>query len=140
MHKLYDLKEKLCKELEEYAERDITASSLDVIAKLAQALKNVEKIIGMGEEAEGEYSNRGGSYRYMDGVDHEYGRGMVSYRDGSYARGRRNAPRDAMGRYSGEGYSRHGDMAEQLRQLMHDAPDEETRREIERLASKVERG
>jgi hypothetical protein len=45
-----------------------------------------------------------------------------------------------MGRYSSErGYSRDGqEMADQLRDLMEDAPDESVRRDIERLLRKVE--
>lgn len=52
-----------------------------------------------------------------------------------------NARRDMMGRYSREGgYSRAGeDIAEQLRDIMQDAPDERVRMEIERLANKVEK-
>ena len=45
-----------------------------------------------------------------------------------------------MGRYSSErGYSRDGmEMADQLRDLMEDAPDETIRRDMERLLRKVE--
>jgi len=37
------------------------------------------------------------------------------------------------------GYSRHGDPVEQLRDLIEQAPDEQTRRELERIVSKMER-
>lgn len=60
---------------------------------------------------------------------------------GFYSRGRgSNAKRDSMGRYSSErGYSRDGmEMADQLRDLMEDAPDETIRKDIERLLRKVE--
>ena len=60
---------------------------------------------------------------------------------GSYARGRgRNARRDSMGRYSSErGYSRDPqEMADRLRDLMEDAPNENVRRDIERLMHTVE--
>ena len=113
MHELYELKEKLCDELKEYGKKgDLSASALDVVDKLAHAAKNVEKLIEADEG--GEYSNR-----YYDG----------GYRGGSY-RGMRD------GRYSRR-YSRDG-MADKLRELMSDAPDEHTRKEIERLADKVE--
>ncbi len=63
----------------------------------------------------------------------------------SYARGDgrgrgRNAKRDSMGRYSSErGYSSDAqEMADQLRDLMEDAPDESVRKDIERLLRKVE--
>ena len=113
MHALYDLKEMLCKELEEYGKKgDISAGSLDIIDKLAHAAKNVDKLID---------SYDGGSY--YDGR---------SYRDRSYAR-----RRDSMGRYSRD-YSRSGEIVDQLRSLMHEAPDDMTRQEIQRLVTKME--
>lgn len=131
MHAVYDLKEMLCKELEEYGKKgELSAGSLDIVDKLAHAVKNIDKIIETYEEDE--YSNYGGSYD--DGMSN---RG--SYRNGSYARGRgRNARRDSMGRYSNEGYSRTGDMVEQLRSLMNEAPDDRTRMEIKNLISRME--
>jgi hypothetical protein len=126
MHELHELKEMLCKELEEYGKKgELTAGSLDVVDKLAHSIKNLDKIID--EYEEDEYSNRG-SYE-----------GRRSYRDRSYARGRgRNARRDAMGRYSSEGYSRADDMIGQLHELMEDAPDERTRMEMQKFISKME--
>lgn len=145
MHEIYDLKEMLCKELEEYGKKgDLTAGSLDVVDKLAHTIKNLDKIIESYEE-NGEYSSRGGSYEGgmgMGGASYE--RGGRSYRGGnmggrSYARGRgRNARRDAMGRYSTEGYSRNDEMIEQLNDLMDDAPDERTRAEIQKFITKLE--
>ena len=138
MEKLYNLKERLVKELEGYGSKaNLNASDLDIAMKLSSAVKNLCKIID-GEEGEG-YSSRGYAYsRDPSGRDVEPGRDM-SYR-GSYARGRRGAPRDSMGRYSGEmGYSRHGDPAEMLREVMEQAPDEQTRRELERIMQKMER-
>ena len=124
MHDLYNLKEMLCKELSDYGkDGGLTLSSLDTIDKLAHACKNVCKII---ESKEGEeYSRRGGLY------DDGYSRGGYYYDNGgSYRRGR-----DRMGRFT----SRDGsDMARKLRQMMEDAPDENSRREIERLADKME--
>jgi hypothetical protein len=144
MHEIYELKEMLCKELEEYGKKgEMTAGSLDVVDKLAHTIKNLDKIIETYEE-EG-YSGRGGSYEggmtggsyARDGRTRSYaGR---SYRGGSYARGRGgNARRDAMGRYSSEGYSRADDMIDQLNDLMEDAPDERTRMEIQKLITKME--
>jgi hypothetical protein len=122
MHELYELKEMLCKELEEIGGKgELTAGSLETVDTLAHALKNIDKIIESKEDEE--YSGR-----YYDG---SYNR--------SYARGRTNARRDSMGRYSREGYSRAaGDMADRMRSLASEAPDETTRREMERMASKME--
>ena len=118
MHALYDLRDMLCKELEEYGKKgDLSAGTLDIVDKLTHTIKNLDKIIEANEESE--YSNYG-SYR------------------GSYARGRgRNAKRDSMGRYSSEGYSRAGEMADRLRELVNEAPDDRTRQEIQRLADRM---
>ena len=141
MHELYELKEKLCRELEEYGKKDLSAGGLEVVDKLAHTVKNLDKIIENYEESEysGNMGNMGGSYasggRDYRGGSYRYDGGM------SYARGRgRNARRDSMGRYSSErGYSRDAqDMADQLRDLMEDAPDETVRRDIERLLRKIE--
>ena len=131
MHGIYELKEMLCKELEEYGTKgELSTGSLDIVDKLAHTVKNLDKIIECYEEDEG-------SYAYDDGMGYERGRSMR--RGGSYARGRgRNARRDSRGRYSNEGYSRAGDIVEQLRDLMSDAPDERTRQEIQKLVTKME--
>jgi hypothetical protein len=137
-YKLKELKRKLMKELEAYSGKEMSASSLDIAKKLSSTVDHLCNIINSCEEEEGGYSTRMYYERDTMGRDVEPGRDQ-SYR-GSYARGRRNAPRDSMGRYSGEmGYSRHGDMADQLRELMEQAPDEQTRRELERIVSKMER-
>lgn len=133
MDKLYDLKERLCKELEGYAGKSAwNSSDLDIIKKTASAVDHICNVIKSCEEDEGGYSGRGYAYgRDPMGRDVERG---------SYARGRRGAPRDAMGRYSGEmGYSRHRDPARDLRELMEHAPDEQTRRELEEIARRMER-
>ena len=150
MHELYELKERLLQELEEYGSKELSTGTLEVVDRLSHAIKNICKIIEMKEDEEysgdmmggmggtsyarggnrGGSSNRGGSYR-----------GSYEGRGGSYARGRgSNARRNSMGRYSSErGYSRDGeDLADQLRDLMEDAPDETIRRDMERLLRKVE--
>ena len=140
MHGIYELKEMLCKELEEYGTKgELSTGTLEIVDKLAHTIKNLNKIIESYEEDEG-------SYAYDDGMSYEDGRMMNrggSYergrRGGSYARGRgRNVRRDGRGRYSSEGYSRNADMVDQLRDLMNEAPDERTRQEIQRLVTKME--
>lgn len=150
MHEIYELKEKLMRELEEYGTKEMSAGSLEIVDKLAHAIKNLCKIIEAMEEEEG-YSERGGnSYEggggnrnsYEGGGNrNSYRGGGNSYRGGSYARGRgRNARRDSMGRYSREGgYSRTGDeMVEQLQELMQEAPNDQIRQDIQRLVIKLE--
>lgn len=115
-NKLYELKEKLCKELEEYSAKDLSPQSLEVVDKLCHAIKNLDKIIEKHEEKE--YSNSYGMYN-----DVSYGRG-------------RNTRRDYMGRYS-TGYSRDDNMIMELTELMDDAPDERTRMEFQKFINKM---
>lgn len=141
MHELYELKEMLCKELEEYGKKgELTTGSLDVVDKLAHTIKNLCKIIERYEEDEysGRSYARGGSYAYENG---NMGGGSYNYAmDGSYARGRTgNVRRDSMGRYSRErGYSRDENMVMELRELMNEAPDERTRMEFQKFIQKIE--
>lgn len=108
----------------------MSTGDLDKLDKVAHALKSIKGTMQMEKADEEGYS---GMYPYMG-----YGRGGYdrggSYTDGgSYARGRTNARRDSMGRYSGErGYSRN-DLSDKLRELMEDAPDEHSRKKIQRL-------
>ena len=127
MKALYDLRDLLCEELEEYGKKgELSAGSLDIVDKLTHTIKNLDKIIEVNEDDE--YSNASGPQG--DG----YG-GMADR--ASYGRGR-GERRDSRGRYSGRGYSRTGDMADRLRDLMHDAPDEKTRQEIQRIVTRIE--
>lgn len=155
MREVYDLKDKLCKDLAEYGRKDnLSMSDLDVVDKLAHAIKNIGKVIEdyeeeysdesyRGEAYEGD-SSRGDSYRrgYYRGGGRSYGDGGYygrdSYNDGtSYARGR-NARRDSRGRYVSEGYSRNADDAnEKLRRMMEEAPDEKTKEELQRMMTKL---
>lgn len=132
MHKLIDF---LCDELEDLerkAEKEgkLSMAEVQYLDTLAHAKKNLMKAEEMSEEG---YSERG------------YSMGDHSYRDGhSYARGRgRNARRDAMGRYSSRTYPMDysmaaDDMVSELRDMMHDAPDEQTKREFQKFINKIE--
>lgn len=141
MHKLMEF---ICDELEELerkAEKDgkLSMAEIQYVDTLAHAKKNLLKADEMWEESE--YSMDGGR-SYARG--RRSMRGGNSYRyegEGSYARGRgRNAKRDSMGRYSRDGYSMaEGEMIDELRDLMNDAPDEQTRMEFQRFISKIER-
>ena len=111
MHYMHDLKDLLCAELEDYAEKGkksgkMSMGDLESIHKLTDTVKNILKIDML--EGESGYSEDGA---YM-GEGRIYG---TSYDDGmrrgagySYARGRgRYAKRDSMGRYSRyDGYMR----------------------------------
>lgn len=119
MHKIYELKEKLCDELEEYGEKKLDAGTLDVVDKLAHTIKNLDKIIEKYEIDE--YSSDDGMMPYDRG------------RRSSYARGR-NVRRDSMGRYS---RADRENMVTELREIMRDAP-EESKGEFRKFIQKLE--
>lgn len=108
---------------------------IDSVYKLMDIVKDGYEVMSCEDEMYGE--------SYDDG----YGRSMRGNYDGgmSYARGRRNARRDSMGRYSRDGrsyrgnsyergYSRDGkdEYREQLMDMLDSAPDEATRQSIQR--------
>lgn len=107
MHYMHDLKDLLCAELEDYAEKGkksgkMSMGDLESIHKLTDTVKNILKIDMLEEESgyseDGHYMGDGRIY----GTSYESG---YSERGGSsYARGRgRYAKRDSMGRYSSRG-------------------------------------
>lgn len=114
MKELYELKDKLIDELKSYGKEELTNGTLDKIDTLAHATKNLCKIID-----DSEMDGNSGYYPYA------YEGRNRSYRDGSYSR------RDGMGRYS-----RHS-LSDKLRDLMDEAPDDQTRMEIKRLIEKM---
>ena len=108
MEYIEKIKKMLCKELDEYAmKQKLTGGDLDMIWKLTDTVKNLDKI-SMLEESEGYSEARGGRGRGRS----SYAMGGSSYDDDmmySERRGRgRNAKRDSMGRYSSEGGSYEG--------------------------------
>ena len=132
--KLYELKEKLLKELEEYAQNGkYSKEDVETIKYMASAVDHICNIVERDDEG---YSERGDGYsRNMGG----YYRGdhPRNYGGGSYARGRgRNARRDSMGRYSRDGSN--DMMVQQLEDLMQDAPNEQIKQKIQQLVQQIE--
>ena len=125
INELHELCDTISKEIAEANEKirnaggKLSAGDVETLDKLTHTLKSVKATIAMMEDEDG-YSNR------------SYNSGM--YRGRSY-RGRQ---RDSMGRYSGRGYSRDGDLVDQLTALMQDAPNEQIKRDMQRLADKIE--
>ena len=135
MHYMHDLKDLLCAELEDYAEKGkksgkMSMGDLESIHKLTDTVKNILKIDLMesddGYSEDGAYMGEGRIYGTS--YDDEMRRGGYSY-----ARGRgRYAKRESMGRYSRDdgymrrdgGYSRDDGkayMMERLEDMMEDA-------------------
>lgn len=133
---LEEMCETLSRELKKANEKidggDITAGDMAYIDGITHSLKSIKTIMAM-MDAES-YDNYSRDNYSRDNYSREgYSRGN------SYA-GRRR--RDSMGRYAPEyrrrGYSRDDDMISELRGLMEDAPDEQTKQEFQRLISKME--
>ena len=136
MHELNQLRDTLCKNLEEYGRKnDLKAGDLDVVDKLTHTIKNLDKVI---EKYDDEYSGARGRNARRDSM----GRYAGEYSNENYsmARGNRgysNEYSNERGRYSNR-YSNTGGMVMELRELMEDAPDERTRMEFEKFIRKME--
>lgn len=138
MHKLIEY---ICDELDELERKadkngNLTMTEVQYMDTLAHAKKNLLKAEEMSEDKEYNMNMGGDSYAYARGDNRSDGRRS----NRSYARGRNNARRDSMGRYSREdGYSMDNDeVVEEIRGLMQSAPDEYTRKELEKLTHKLE--
>lgn len=135
MKMLFD---KLCDELCEAGNKDLTQDSLKTIDTLAHAAKNVLKVMEGCD---------GGSYAYYDEDPRTAAMGgsmRGSYNGGGSYGGsyRMSGKRDSMGRYSREGMSRNGysrgnNVTDGLRELMYAAPAE-MQGEIQRLIKKLD--
>lgn len=142
MHVYEDLKEMLCRELEEITRKgELTAGSLDTVDKLTHSIKSIETIIAMNEYGDN-YSFADGGMSNARGGNRGGGRSYHGDGGYSYAGRGRNARRDSMGRYSRDGGYSYADakedMMEELRELMHDAPDEQVKKEFQRFVNKLE--
>lgn len=125
MEYMHELKDKLCRELDEIARKpEMSAGDLETVHKLTDTIKNIDKI-DMLEET-GEYSQAGDWE--MEGR---------AYNRGNSYRGRK---RDSMGRYSRDGRMMHGgyrdgrmysraeakeDIMDQIEDMMGDADEKE---------------
>lgn len=114
MKSMYDLRDMLCKELEEITRKgELGAGDLDIVHKLTDTIKNIDKIEAMEEDG---YSSRRDEYDMR-------GRGR---RGTHYVRGH---------------YSRDGgidNMKRQLQEMLDDADDESIRRAIQRCMDTIE--
>lgn len=114
MKSMYDLRDMLCKELDEITRKgELGAGDLDIVNKLTDTIKNIDKIEAMEEDG---YSSRRDEYDMR-------GRGR---RGTHYVRGH---------------YSRDGgidNMKRQLQEMLDNADDESIRRAIQRCMDTIE--
>lgn len=136
MEKLHELKEKLWTELEELAEkREMGAGDLEVVHKITDTIKNIDKICMLEEDGgyseavdDGDYG-RGSSYANRG---KHYVRGHYS-RDGG--RGGYSSRRDSRGRYSRD--DGRSEMMEHLEMALDSANDQD-RETIKRFMRQLE--
>ena len=124
MKRLYELREMLCRELDEVAQKgELGAGDLDIVHKLTDTIKNLDKI----EMLESGYSRDDGYSRGGDwnaNIRGNYGR-EHSYRRAHYVRGH---------------YSR-DDGAERMKEKLQDmmgGADERTREVLRRCMEQLE--
>lgn len=102
MHGIDDIRMNLCEELERYADKkDMTKSDLEAIQKLADTIKNLDKI-----EMADQYSHDGGEWNAMGSYGRNRGR---SYTGNNYRRGRS---------YAGDGYAYADDLTTKMEEMM----------------------
>ena len=105
----HDLKDMLCDELEKITRKgELTAGSLETIDKLTHSIKSIETIIAMHESG---YSSKYPHYEHSE-------------------------KRDRMGRYSRD--DARDSMIHELRDMMHDAPDEHTKKRFQNFIRELE--
>ena len=133
MHEMMKLRDMMEHELKEYSDKPkMSAGDLEVVHKLTDTIKNIDKICMMDET--GEYSQAGDMEmmrRYDRGNSYAM-RGRYS-RDDGYSMAARK--RDSMGRYSRDG----DEMMARLEDMMHDSGSESERRTIRKMIDELRR-
>jgi hypothetical protein len=148
LKEVYDLKETVGHKIAQANKKikanggDIANDDVEIIDKLTHSLKSLVTTCAMleAEDDDGGYSGRymptwnpGISY----GRDRRDGGNSYENRDG-YSGNRGGYSRNRYSRENRNGYSRTGEMSEQLRQMMEEAPDDMTRMEIKKLMDKMD--
>nr|DAS64197.1 MAG TPA: hypothetical protein [Caudoviricetes sp.] len=130
MKALYELREMLCRELDELAGKgEMSVGDLDLVHKLTDTVKNIDKIMMLEED--GGYSREDG---YSRGGGWEARGSYSRYNDGgnSYARSGQHYVR---AHYSRDG----GSMEEELERLMQKADGQREREMIQRLMDELKK-
>lgn len=133
MKAMYDLRDMLCKELDEIARKgELGAGDLDIAHKLVSTIKNIDKIEMLEDEEysrDGDYSQR----RYSRDGDWDasirgtYGRGSSYARRGSHY---------VRGHYSRADGMEH--LKEQINAMMRDTDDDRVKEALRRAMSVME--
>lgn len=131
---MYDLRDMLCKELDEISRKgELGAGDLEIAHKLTDTIKNIDKIEMMeddGYSRDGDYSS-----------DNDYSRGGDWQADmrGTYGRGSSYARRGThyvRGHYSRADSMEH--LREQINDMMRETDDDRVKEALRRAASLME--
>jgi hypothetical protein len=143
LKEVYDLKETVGHKIAQANKKikanggDIANDDVEIIDKLTHSLKSLVTTCAMLEAEEDD----GYSGRYMPtwnpGVTYRRDGNSYDNRDG-YSGNRGGYSRNRYSRENRNGYSRTGEMSDQLRQMMEEAPDDMTRMEIKKLMDKMD--
>lgn len=124
---MYELREILCKELDEIARKgELGTGDLEIVHKLTDTIKNIDKIDALEDDGySGRYSRDGDWEADIRGT---YGRGSSYARRGTHY---------VRGHYSRTDAREH--MREKLEDMMRDANDDTTRDAIRRCMEQIDR-
>lgn len=128
MKSMYDLRDMLCKELDEISRKgELGAGDLDIVHKLASTIKNLDKIEAMegdGYSHNGDYSRGGDWQADMRGT---YGRGSSYARRGTHY---------VRGHYSRADSMEH--LREQINDMMRETDNERVKDALRRAMDMME--
>lgn len=134
MKSMYDLRDMLCKELDEISRKgELGAGDLDIVHKLASTIKNLDKIEMMeddGYSRDGDYSRDG---NYSRGGDWQADMRGTYGRGNSYAR---RGTHYVRGHYSRADSMEH--LREQINDMMRETDDDRVKEALRRAASLME--
>ena len=141
MKELYEAKETVGNEIGDLNKKirnnggKITGADVDMLDKLTHSMKSLATTCAMLEAEEEGYS---GHYMPMPYGYSRNGNGYSRNGNGYSGNGGGYSRRYSRESRDGYGYSGAGDMTERLRQMMDEAPDDLTRREIQKLMERME--
>lgn len=131
---MYDLRDMLCKELDEISRKgELGAGDLEIAHKLTDTIKNIDKIEMMeddGYSRDGDYSSDG---------DYSRGGDWQANMRGTYGRGSSYARRGThyvRGHYSRADSMEH--LREQINDMMRETDDDRVKEALRRAASLME--
>ena len=138
MDKLGQIYSALERELEEFAGKELTSSSLGSIEKITHSMKSIAAIMNMGGSSGG-YSNNYPAHNYSGNYSNNQYSNYSNDRGGNYSNNMGGNSQRYSNEYSGN-YSNNysgNSLREHLEGAMREAKDDRTRDEIRRLMSRI---